>query len=417
MNRLTSIVMAASLAPGGMLMMPAAHAADEPHAAIHEPAGENVQAAVKKAQAAIDKGLNYLKTQQKEDGGWQSAHEPPGFTSLVLRAFLRSPTYSANDPFVKKGIEKLLSYQAADGSISNDMLANYNTAIAISALAATKDPKYQPAIDKALGFLRNLQWSDTIEGVKNQSEKVTKDDPRFGGWGYGKHSRPDGSNLSIALDALHDAGVKPSDPAYQNAIVFVTRMQNRSESNDQPWAGDDGGFVYTPAKNGESPAGEYKGADGKRMLRSYGSMTYAGLKSLIYAGLSKEDPRVQAAWSWLMKHWTLGENPGMGVSDASNAQNGLYYYFMTMGRALDAYGQPVLVDAQGNHHDWRVELIDKVAGLQKDDGSWSGEKRWMEGDPVLVTAYSVLALEQAKQAIEQPAVGDALGKDSAAPKP
>lgn len=398
MNKTVLIASVTALCTAGIFLMPPVPAAEPAPPAAAQPAGQD---AAQQAQAAIDKGLNFLKTQQKPDFSWQNPKEPPGFTALALRAFLQDPAYNAKDPFVQKALAKLLSYQGPDGSITKDMLTNYNTAISVTALAAAHDPQYQAAIDKAVAYLKNLQWNDTLEGVKNQNERVGKDDPRFGGWGYGKHSRPDGSNLQITLDALHDAGVKPSDPAYQNAIQFIQRMQNRSESNDQPWAGNDGGFVYTPANNGESQAGEYKTPDGKRRLRSYGSMTYAGLKSFIYAGLSKDDPRVKAAWDWIGKNWSLDENPGMGAADPSNAQNGLYYYYMTMGRALNAYDQPIITDAQGNQHDWRVALIQKLASLQKADGSWVGEARWMEGSPVLATAYSVLALEAAQKDLKE----------------
>ena len=60
-------------------------------------------------------------------------------------------------------------------------------------------------------------------------------------------------------------------------------------------------------------------------------MTYAGLKSMIYAGVKKDDPRVKAAYEWVQKHYTLDENPGMGG-------NGLYYYYHTFAKALDAIG-------------------------------------------------------------------------------
>ena len=42
-------------------------------------------------------------------------------------------------------------------------------------------------------------------------------------------------------------------------------------------------------------------------------MTYAGLKSMIYAGVKHDDPRVKAAYEWIQKHYTLDENPGMGA--------------------------------------------------------------------------------------------------------
>mgnify|MGYP000909743223 CR=1 FL=1 len=141
-------------------------------------------------------------------------------------------------------------------------------------------------------------------------------------------------------------------------------------------------------------------ADGKRMLRSYGSMTYAGLKSMIYAGLSKDDPRVKAAWNWIRNNWTLDENPGMKLGHPDNAQYGMYYYYHTLSKALNAYGEPVIQDANGVSHDWRLELIDKLGNLQREDGSWVGERRWMEDNPILVTSYALLALEEAIESLD-----------------
>jgi squalene-hopene/tetraprenyl-beta-curcumene cyclase len=121
-------------------------------------------------------------------------------------------------------------------------------------------------------------------------------------------------------------------------------------------------------------------------LRSYGSMTYAGLKSMIFAGLTADDPRVKAAIDWLRCHYTFAENPGMG--DA-----GLYYYFHTAAKALDALGEDPFTDAAGIAHDWRTELSAALLARQRDDGSWvNTNKRWLEDDSNLVTAYVLLAL-------------------------
>ena len=347
------------------------------------------------AQVTIDKGLAYLKTQQKPDGSWERPGDPPAITALVLKAFMGDKKYDADQPFLEKGFNKLLSYQKPEGGIYADVIPNYNTAIAISALAASGEPEYRPQEQKALAYLRRLQWNDTIDQLPER-QSVPPSDPRYGGFGYGKRSRPDGSNLQIALDALHDAGVKPDDPAYKAAVAFASRLQNRSESNDQPWAGNDGGFIYTDADGGSSVAGESVGPDGKKMLRSYGSMTYAGLKSMIYAGLSKDDPRVKAAFGWIQKNWTFDANPGIDQGQGNNAESGLFYYYHTASRALRAYGQPVITDASGKSHDWRSELVAKLTSIQKPDGSFVGDKKWMESNPVLATAFAVLALEQAK---------------------
>ncbi|MEA2735535.1 MAG: hypothetical protein QOE14_1986, partial [Humisphaera sp.] len=289
--------------------------------------------------------------------------------------------------------------QLDSGGIYQDLLANYNTAIAVSALAAAKEPAFKPRMDRAVAFLKVLQWTPDAKGPKGETV-ADKSNPWYGGWGYGRHGRPDLSNAQIAVEALHDAGLDPQDKAYQAALVFLSRTQNNSETNDQPWTGDDGGFVYTPANNGESMAGEST-TDGRRQLRSYGSMTYAGLKSMIYAGLSKDDPRVKAAVDWIAKHWTLEENPAMREAGDEFAQQGLYYYYYTFAHALDAYDEPIITDAAGKPHDWRIELIDKLATLQKPDGSFVGDKRWMEDNAVLTTAYVVLALQEAKRDLKE----------------
>ncbi|HLL89887.1 MAG TPA: prenyltransferase/squalene oxidase repeat-containing protein [Tepidisphaeraceae bacterium] len=375
------------------------------------PSAAEVRAAVAPdahAQRLIDAGLAYLKAQQSPDGSWGGEKAPPALTAIVLKAFVQDGQYDATTEFVKRGYDKLLTHQVDNGGIYRDLLANYNTAIAVSALAAADRPEYRDEIDKAVAYLKGLQWTPETRPEFDDASKgqqVVKDekDPFYGGWGYGGRSRgagrPDLSNVQMTMDALHDAGLKPGDPAYDRAIAFVTRTQNRSESNDQAWAGNDGGFVYGPAadRQGESMAGEYTAPDGRRLLRSYGSMTYAGLKSFMYAGLGKDDPRVQAAWDWITKNWTLDENPGMRQNKPDQAQSGLYYYYHTLARALHAYGQPTITDPQGQVHDWRTELINKVASLQRPDGSWAGDKRWMEDNPILVTSYVVLALQEAQQ--------------------
>src|SRR5207245_9716995 len=137
-------------------------------------------------------------------------------------------------------------------------------------------------IVNAIADLKSLQWTDAIQGLSTNVWKIDESNQNFGGWGYSaKKGRADGSNLQMALEALHDSGLPQDDPAYKNAQKFLSRMQNLSETNDQPWATNDGGFVYTPGNYGESMAGEYVGSDGRRLLRSYGSMTYAVLRSMI----------------------------------------------------------------------------------------------------------------------------------------
>jgi squalene-hopene/tetraprenyl-beta-curcumene cyclase len=233
------------------------------------------------------------------------------------------------------------------------------------------------------GFLKTMQW--------DEGEGKSREDAFYGGAGYGgSNSRPDLSNTAFFIEALRDTGVPSNDPNLQKALVFVSRCQNlRSEFNDQNWAGkiNDGGFVYTAANGGSSMAGK----DPNGGLRSYASMTYAGLKSMIYAGLSHDDPRVKAALAYITQHYSLDENPGLG-------QQGLYYYYHTFAKTMSVLDSPTLTDASGAAHDWRAELVAALAKRQQADGSWINQAdRFMEGDPNLVTAYALLALAYTRQ--------------------
>ena len=120
-------------------------------------------------------------------------------------------------------------------------------------------------------------------------------------------------------------------------------------------------------------------------------MTYAGLKSMIYAGVGPEDSRVKAALTWIRRNYDLKSNPGL--RDA-----GLFYYYHTFAKALDAVGSDTVTDAKGESHDWRAELLSEIASRQQPNGSWVNEKnpRWLEGDSNLVTAYALLALSHCR---------------------
>jgi squalene-hopene/tetraprenyl-beta-curcumene cyclase len=301
-------------------------------------------------------------------------------------------------------VANLASVQQENGGIYRDMLANYNTAISVGALAATGDPAQKERIGRAVAYLKGAQFTDQIAGQGGQ--KIDPNNAFYGGFNYGnggRGGRPDISNTAIVLEALKDSGLKADDPAYKNALTFITRLQNNSETNPAPWAGNDGGFIYSTGKSGEgeSAAGEYQSAEGKRLLRSYGSMTYAGLKSMIYAGLSKDDPRVKAAWGWVRANWTVDEHPGMRANGPDEATSGIYYYYVTMAKALSVYGEPTIVDTKNVSHDWRKELLAKLAAVQRPDGSFVGGKRWMEDNATISTAFAVLAAEDALKDLKE----------------
>jgi squalene-hopene/tetraprenyl-beta-curcumene cyclase len=341
--------------------------------------GQSAVGTAAEADAIAAKAAQFLKSRQAVDGTWSADRNEPGITALVVAALLRSGRATPSEPTIVKGLGYLEKFVKPEGGLPQAAHANYTTAIALMAFhQANTDGRYDAVIKGAQSFLKTKQW--------DEGEHKSPDDPFYGGAGYGgARSRPDLSNTTFMLEALHDSGVPADDPAFKKALIFVSRCQNLdSEFNDQPWAKkiNDGGFIYTPANGGSSFAGQAE--DGG--LRSYASMTYAGLKSMIYAGLTPEDPRAKAALEYIRKHYSLDENPGLG-------ERGLYYYYQVFGKTMAVLGGDSFKDAAGVAHDWRAELIAALAKRQGPSGEWVNRADgFMEGDANLVTAYGLLAL-------------------------
>ncbi|WP_406695278.1 prenyltransferase/squalene oxidase repeat-containing protein [Singulisphaera sp. Ch08] len=347
----------------------------------------------------VAKGVAYLRPRQGEDGSWSGNRKEPGITALVVTALLRTKRVSPDEPAIVKALTFLEQYVGSKGGLSEAPHSVYSTSVALMAFhEANKGGRYQSIIKGSQEFLKASQYDD--------GEKKGPDDPHYGGLGYGGgNSRPDMSNTAFMMEALHDSGLPADDPALQKALIFVSRCQNlKSEFNDQPWAGkvNDGGFIYTsgptapragragPGREDEAAKARAEAkADAKALdggFRSTAGMTYAGLKSMVYAGLKPDDTRVKAALGYIAKNYTLEENPGGG-------QRGLYYYYLMFARAMAALGKPTFTDASGKDHDWKAELAAALAKRQDASGAWvNNDDRFMEGDPNIVTSYALMAL-------------------------
>jgi squalene-hopene/tetraprenyl-beta-curcumene cyclase len=333
----------------------------------------------RQAEQMVSRAIDYLATKGQAEDGSYSAQAGPAVTALITAAILRQGR-SPDDPLVARSLQYVEKFVQPDGGVypEGSVYGNYETCLAIMCFSdANRDGRYTKTIQRAEAFVKQIQW--------DEGEQKDASDPAFGGAGYGSKKRPDLSNTSFLIEALKTTGHPENDEAIQRALVFVSRCQNlETEHNLTPFAAKnpDGGFYYTPAAGGSSMAGQTPNGG----LRSYGSMTYAGLKSMIFAGVGPEDPRVKAAVKWIRQNYDLQANPGMGNS-------GLYYYYHTFAKALDAMHLETFEDAQGVRHDWRAELRAELARRQQPNGSWVNETdRWFEGDPNLVTGYALLTL-------------------------
>jgi squalene-hopene/tetraprenyl-beta-curcumene cyclase len=353
--------------------------------------GETDISLLNEVRAVQNRGLNWLARRQQPDGSWSVA-DFPALTALPLWAFAVSD-HPDKARIVSNAVQFILKHVQPDGSIYKKTpgpgggLPNYNTALCMTALHMTKDPTLVPVIQKARQFMAAAQH---LEG----------DDVYRGGFGYDKASGRKYTDLSdsvIAYEAMRltqsvedqrPAGEKRVDIDWKATTQYLGRVQN----TDKAGPGDAGGFIYRPD---DSKAGAKTNESGVVILRSYGSMTYAGLLSLIYADVSRTDPRVRSAFDWAVNHWSLEENPGMGVE-------GLYYFYNVMAKSLSAFGQEMIPSRKDLPVAWRKEMIRKLIGLQqvekdgRGDGYWvNSNNRWMENDPVLVTAYTLIALDVA----------------------
>jgi squalene-hopene/tetraprenyl-beta-curcumene cyclase len=356
--------------------------------------GEDLAAAWRDAAASA---LAYLASQQKDGRFGFMGREDAGITALALSATQRTCKRLGIPPpvHVAAGLDWLCSMQKPNGSIHSGGLAVYTTSAAVMALTDAARPQDRAVVERAALFLKVVQ--------RDEGEGYDRDqDWGYGGIGYGNELRPDLSNTQFGVEAMKLAGVPADDEAMQRAILFLQRCQNSPEFNPVPIeradgrvvvAGQDGGAGYHP---GESKAGLVDRGDGTFVSRSYGSMTYALLKCYLFAGVPLDDGRVQAALRWIAANWTVELNPGFDPASAQGAEyQGLFYYWFTMAKALDASPLDILVTPDGKAHAWRDELLRKLLEISFREGFWTNDQssRWMEEFPVLATSYALSAMD------------------------
>ena len=356
----------------------------------------------------------WLAAQQDAGGSWKMGAPgkeapSPSYTALIVGSLSNAPEplRARFKPVTDKGVAFLLSKVNKDGSFgegpSGSFLKTYTTAIALLGLSGVeRTPAIADAIRGAQAYLKQNQLK---EGLHR------------GGLGYGDEPKPGPNgeppkktgNLSVtgfAADGLKASGLPQDDEFWTLVVEFVRKCQNSAEVNSDPAfvaelkkaglaVGNDGGLYYQPTADAKaSPAGTKKIAD-KEVIQSYGAMTYDGIKTYLYAGLAKDSPEVRAAVDWVRKNWTLDAHPGFAFDDTRRTHlRGLYYYYLLMGRALDAYGENPFATFDGRKHDWAAELGEQLLKLCRESKMWRNENSaWYEGDPVLVTSYVLMTLD------------------------
>jgi hypothetical protein len=320
-------------------------------------------------QRAIRGGIGYLISIQDRNGGWPGQ---PGTTALVTLALLTAGE-RANSPAVAKALSNLR------GLTPEGQNNTYAVALQTMAYAAADPNAYQVAISHNVNWLEATQIRGAPGGMAGPIQVR-----RFAGTGAGSWAYPSGpmaqqgdnSNTQYALLGLlagSEAGIPVKRDVWASARHYWEQCQQQ-----------DGGWNYKPVRG-----------------PSTGSMTCAGLSSLIITGLKRYqghetlvgeniqhcgegeyDRKLQAAIDWMGQHFSVRENPNSG-------QMWRYYYLYGMERAGRLSGQRFF-----GTHDWYREgaqvLVDEQDKLS---GAWSSGG---DSGPVVATSFALLFLAKGR---------------------
>jgi squalene-hopene/tetraprenyl-beta-curcumene cyclase len=291
----------------------------------------------KRAERAVAGGLHYLRGQQAPDGSLMGS---VGVTALMLRAFLESP-----EAYTRT------TARSSPGRWSTSWPRRGPTGrSAPSCRARPTTPRWPSTrwrpprtASTTTSSPRAASSSSATRPTRTRATSPTI--PSTAASATAAASVPICPTSTSSLEGLKAGATDPKDPVWQKALAFVSRSQNRSESNDQKWAGNDGGFAYRPGANPP----EYENG-----TASYGGMTAAGLLSLLFAGADKNDPRVQAAYKWMTRNYTLEFNPG------TTKKHGLFYFYNAFAKVMRPTARRASPTARARQRNWRNELVNKL---------------------------------------------------------
>jgi len=367
----------------------------------------------KNLAGAYSRAADWIVTQQDEKGAWKAGlpgKEQPSiaYTGLIVAALAEAPAdlRAKYRPAIDKGVAYIVSKQNTDGSFGEGPAGGYykvyTTSIALMSLSLAS-PDKKDAIGNARGYLKSNQLK---EGPDKGSLGYGDKEPKFeNGKLVEKSSIPNLSTTGFAAEGMARSGLPKDDQFWKLVIEYVQKCQNNSETNTDAAfvarlkekglsVGDDGGLFYA-ADPADTKAGTVKLTD-KTIIQSYGSMTYDGIKTYLYSGLSKDDPRVKAALDWVRKNYSVEAHPGFAFDAKRTHLMGLFYYYLLMARAFDALGEKTFTTFDGKVHKWANELGEQLLKIQKEEKMWVNENpRWWEADPLLVTSYVLNTLNSA----------------------
>lgn len=140
------------------------------------------------------------------------------------------------------------------------------------------------------------------------------------------------------------------------------------------------------------------------------TFSYDDVLPIVYLPLAPEQQIAVRAYRAVREGYDLERNPDLArrraLASPGGDARGLYYYYLVLARTLAVHGSPHLTTVDGRRHDWPRELARKLLSLQQPDGRWvNADAGWWEDEPVLVTAYALLALVECRRVVAAPNAG------------
>ncbi|MGL6196192.1 MAG: DUF4159 domain-containing protein, partial [Thermoguttaceae bacterium] len=318
---------------------------------------------------AIDQAVRFLKSRQLADGSWDDTTYKVGASALCTLALISSGL-KKDDPAVSKALVFLRKY-------SPDSKEMYRPVYSVS-LQTMVFSLADPQRDKAL-IRKNVDW---LQKQQNSSDKM--DNLQLGGWGYGNDpGYADISNTQFAILALYEAervGVTCDPKVWQLAKTYVENMQTSE--------GRMGGWGYSRTSRSAT-----------------GSLTCGGLASLIIAagmvdqgsafaegndiyccldGDTKDAINIRRGFAWMESNFSTTTNPKGGNS-------WLYYYLYGVERVGRMTGHRFI----GNK-DWYRNGAESLLKFRMGKTHWAGSPG--ESD-LIATSFALLFLSKGRRPI------------------
>ena len=368
-----------ALLPTNMLF---AQAESEPPLAPNLPVLNDEQ--LKRLDTSVERGLEWLATQQKADGSFKSIETgQPAVTALCVMAFLaQGKTTSDREygPVISKAIDFICAQQKRNGLLS----AISPNAVPIPRGSVAQHEQLTPAIyNHAIGSLALAEaygqctgeQSKRVAGVVEKALSATLEMQSWrkhrrdkGGWRYLCKPHPEDSDLSVTgwmvmfLRSARNAGFDVPTESVDKAVAYM-------ESCFQKQTGT---FCYVS---------RYP----KSVTRA---MVGAGVLAMAHAGKHKSEMAKKASDYILKCDFTkFNHEPQCQVTWLNDRYNyGVFLCTQAMYQQGGEYWQQ-----------FYPPVVEAILGAQDADGSWPPEPRDKEFGNCYTTSLCVLSLSVSDQ--------------------